>query len=72
MTLKDDIKLMLNKNCVENESNTPDFILAEYLLKCLNAFENAIQYRDKWYGVHLEPTNKYFLKDKEESNDGKI
>jgi hypothetical protein len=34
----------------ENESNTPDFILAEYLLRSLQAFNVAVVHREKWYG----------------------
>jgi hypothetical protein len=55
MGLKSDIEGILNKHCAENESNTADFILAEYLITCLGAFNKATLARDKWYGVHLEP-----------------
>jgi hypothetical protein len=58
--LKKDIETVLNVACAENESNTPDWILANYLLSCLEAFDKATQQRDEWYGVHLEPANKYF------------
>lgn len=42
-------------NCVsaENGSNTPDFILAEYLTDCLAAFDKASRAREKWYGKAL-------------------
>ena len=60
MSLKSDIEIILNKHCAENESNTPDFILAEYLIHCIGSFNQATVERDKWYGVHLEPTNRYF------------
>lgn len=38
-------------NCAskENGSNTPDFILAEYLEDCLAAFDKAVSCRTKWY-----------------------
>lgn len=44
-------------NCVsaENGSNTPDFILAEYLVSCLAAFNVASRQREAWYDVHLSP-----------------
>ena len=58
--LKTKIESVISQCCVENESNTPDFILAEYLLKCLDSFNEATKCRDTWYGVHLEPANKYF------------
>jgi hypothetical protein len=59
MTLSDDIKAMLNANSRENESNTPDFILASYMLKCLIAFEEATCSRDNWYGIAPEPGNPH-------------
>lgn len=41
---------LLNKHSKENESNTPDFILAKYLIGCLMAFNAAMIDRDSWYG----------------------
>lgn len=35
---------------MENESNTPDFILAEYLRDCMTAYALALSKRDKWKG----------------------
>ncbi len=51
--LADDIRSAINRVSRENVSNTPDFILAEYLLSCLDAFEKASLAREKWYGQHL-------------------
>ena len=45
-----DIARAINSASAENASNTPDRILAEYLLDCLNAFDRATQQREKWYG----------------------
>ncbi len=56
------IETELNRRSAENESNTPDFILAEYLMDCLSAFDKATKRRDKWYGVHLEPGNECLKK----------
>ena len=52
---------ILNQTCSENASNTPDFILAKYLITCLEAFNEAVVRRDDWYNVNLEPTNSYFI-----------
>lgn len=41
---------LLNSYSMENGSNTPDFILAEYLLYSLAAFDTAMNAREKWYG----------------------
>lgn len=49
-----EIETVLNRYCKENDSNTPDFILATYLMDCLNAFNNAVSSREKWYNNKLE------------------
>lgn len=59
-TLRKEIEEAINKVSAENESNTPDFILAEYLMNCLENFDMAVKQRDRWYSVNLEPGNKYF------------
>ena len=38
---------LINVNCMENNSNTPDLILAQYLIDCLFAFDKATIQRDK-------------------------
>ena len=40
MSLRDDITTVLNKHSAEGGSDTPDFILARFLLGCLEAFDN--------------------------------
>ena len=52
--LKNDVCAAINKACAENGSNTPDFILAEYLMNCLNAYEKAHNANEKWYGKELK------------------
>lgn len=53
--LRHDIERAINANSAENGSNTPDFILAEFLTNCLSVFEKAIEQREAWYGVKMEP-----------------
>ena len=40
---------LINKYSLENKSDTPDFILAAYLVNCLSAFNFATTHRTKWY-----------------------
>ena len=47
ITLEEEIRSAINRNSAENGSNTPDFILATYLIDCLNAFDKAVNYREK-------------------------
>jgi hypothetical protein len=53
---KKDLESLINKHCIENESNTTDFILAEYLCDCLKAYEKIHASNEKWYGKKLEIT----------------
>ena len=46
-----ELEKLVNKHSMENGSNTPDFILAEYLTGCLEAFDNAVKRRTQWYGT---------------------
>ena len=41
---------LINGYSLENESNTPDRILAQYLLDCLRAYNSAVMARAIWYG----------------------
>ena len=44
---------LINKYSMENESNTPDFILAGFLYDCLGIFNKTTKLREDWYGIHL-------------------
>lgn len=52
--LSDELASLLNRHCRENVSNTPDFLLAEYMMRALENFELASLAREKWYGKSLE------------------
>jgi hypothetical protein len=43
-----ELEYLINRFSKENESNTPDFILAEYLDDCLTAYDKAVAARDVW------------------------
>lgn len=51
---KEDFRARLENliNCfsLENGSDTPDFVLAQYLLDCLQSYDTALQAREEWYG----------------------
>jgi hypothetical protein len=49
--LRRDLTNIINRHSRENGSNTPDFILAEYLLGCLDAFDRATLARESWYSL---------------------
>lgn len=50
------LRALINMHSMENESNTPDFILAQYLNACLLAFNIATQQRETSYGRDAQPS----------------
>lgn len=50
----DELKTLINKYSKENVSNTPDFILANFLNSVLIEFDSAIILRDKYYKTTKE------------------
>lgn len=53
-TFREKLSSLINCHSKENGSDTPDFILAEYLGDCLVAFDNATKRRNEWYEPHEE------------------
>lgn len=47
---ENDLTHLINKYSLENRSNTPDHILAKYLVMSLVCLDHAIGVRDVWYG----------------------
>jgi hypothetical protein len=54
-TFEQELASLLNKYSIENESNTPDFILAMLIRNCLTAFGCVIKLREEWYSKKLPP-----------------
>jgi hypothetical protein len=46
---KKELEHLINKHCMENTCNTPDFILAEHICNCLEAFAKATNTRINWF-----------------------
>lgn len=47
-----ELQHLINRYSLENGSNTPDFILAKYLVSCLESFNNTVKSRQKWYAPY--------------------
>lgn len=47
---RESLRELLNRNSMELGSDTPDFILAEYMSDCLLAFDKAVSQRAAFYG----------------------
>lgn len=54
-SLWDEVQTLLNRHSRENHSNTPDFILAQFLASALEAYEQAVNSRDSWYSISQSP-----------------
>jgi hypothetical protein len=48
-TFQKELESLLNRHSMEGGSNTPDFILAKYLVSCLVSFNSAVSERTDWY-----------------------
>jgi hypothetical protein len=55
MSFRAELQALINRHSLENVSNTPDHVLANFLGDCLRAFNEAVRSRDVWYGVELRP-----------------
>jgi hypothetical protein len=52
LTFELELRNLINRHSKENDSNTPDYILAEYIQSSLNVFNNIVKQRDAWYGFN--------------------
>lgn len=49
-TFVDELRALINRHSAENGSDTPDYILAEFLVGCLAAFDRTVRDRERWHG----------------------
>ena len=45
-----ELEVLLNCHSIDSDLNTPDFILAEYIIKCLTNLKITTIDRDTWFG----------------------
>lgn len=53
-----ELQHLINKYSLENMSNTPDFILAKYLMQCLFNFNITSNDRETWFDKRLRIGDK--------------
>jgi hypothetical protein len=46
-----ELEKLINKYSIENHSNTPDFLLAQFIMNCLNSYIMVLKARDEWYTI---------------------
>jgi hypothetical protein len=49
IAFQDELITLINKHCMEDASNTPDHLLADYLIRCLQTWDDATKARENWY-----------------------
>jgi hypothetical protein len=55
-TFQSELSTLINRYSKEQGSDTPDFILAEYLMNCLTSFNVAMAGRGRYYGTEIKGT----------------
>ena len=53
-----ELMVLINSRCMENESDTPDFLLARFIQECLDSFNAAVKARDKRHGITQRAWNR--------------
>jgi hypothetical protein len=52
-----ELEHLCNRYSVEHGSDTPDFVLAQFIVGCLEAWNGAVKRREKWYGREIGTEN---------------
>lgn len=58
LTFEKELESLINKYSIENGSDTPDFLIAEFMSSCLIAYQQTVTKRDKWFGVDMWAADK--------------
>jgi len=65
--IAEELASLINTHSLESGSDTPDFILSEFLLDVLRAYDKAVTARSKWYEEGEDPGSLVaLLQEKEE------
>jgi len=67
---KKDIERLINKHCVENDCDMPDFILAEMICNMIESFGKSMKKNLDWHGCDsvCHPKNINKLETKNNGN----
>lgn len=50
---RSELERLINRYNKESVSDTPDFILADYIISCLAAYDKAVTRRVEWYRLPI-------------------
>lgn len=53
-----ELEQVINKYSKENGSNTPDWVLAHFLMSCLESFDKAVNQRSEYWNIPKFPGHK--------------
>jgi hypothetical protein len=48
-SFRKDLEKLINTHSKDNCTNTPDFLLANFLISCMDAFDLTVRKRDDWF-----------------------
>jgi hypothetical protein len=65
------IQEIINKNSLENGSNTPDFIIANFMVDSIDLLNKAIRRRDEWQNTKPPITKRTLVEVEGELKYGK-
>lgn len=57
LEFRQELGKLINRCSMENGSDTPDWILRDYLIGCLVSFDESVKAREKWYGREPKPVD---------------
>lgn len=49
-----ELEELINRHSIDNDLNTPDFILSEYVIRCLENFSTTTLARDGWVRTPIQ------------------
>lgn len=50
MEFEKELTSLINRHSMEQDSNTPDYILAHAMMEALQSFQRNVSFRERWYG----------------------
>lgn len=60
-SFRSELENLINRHSAENGSNTPDFLLAEYLMVQLHTWDQFVTRRERWYGRAPRPDDNALM-----------
>ena len=55
LAFKKDLSGLINAFGLDNDANTPDYILADYLMDCFNVYRATKEANDRWHSSEPQP-----------------